>query len=126
VKKTASMTSILIKLAAIGSVIFSWYLFLGPIKGTQVLFPGQDKLAHLIVYSTLALIHGLSWAPKPIHLAISLFLHGVAIELIQPYVGRTFEWSDMLANAMGIFLGLALYRWPQMTHCKWPKRHQEN
>ena len=98
-KKTTSMACNLGKLAALSCIIFSWFLFLSPIKGTEVFFQGQDKLAHLMVYSALLLINGTFFKLDAKLIALVLFLQGVMIEFIQPYVGRSFEWGDMLANA---------------------------
>ncbi|MDQ7011973.1 MAG: hypothetical protein Q9M29_09140 [Mariprofundaceae bacterium] len=73
--------------------------------------PGGDKLHHAIAYAALMFPAALK---KPQHLrAIVLFYltwSGV-IELIQPYVNRYGEWSDLAANGTGLAIGWLVGRW---------------
>jgi len=67
-----------------------------------------DKLAHALAYAALVL--PLSTArPRiaPAAAAVAVFLGG-AIELLQPHVGRSGEWEDALANAVGAVAGAIL------------------
>jgi VanZ family protein len=70
--------------------------------------PGSDKLHHLIAYAALTFPLILR-KPRYWGLFLCFFLaYSGLIELIQPYVNRYGEWADMLANSLGIFIGLLL------------------
>jgi len=68
-----------------------------------------DKLQHFLAYGVWTLL--VSASPRgPRRIAAYLALvaaTGGAIELIQPYVGRTGSLLDMLANLAGIAAGMA-------------------
>ncbi|MCW8962973.1 MAG: VanZ family protein [Gammaproteobacteria bacterium] len=68
--------------------------------------PGSDKAHHVIAYAILMFPTALR-KPK-FWLLIGLFFlcWGGSIELLQPYVNRYGEWSDMIANAIGLICGL--------------------
>jgi hypothetical protein len=67
---------------------------------------GPDKLYHAIAFGALmlpcAILHprSLAWL-LPAALAF-----GAAIEIIQPWVGRSGEWADLVADAVGIAIGV--------------------
>ncbi|MBR9912890.1 MAG: VanZ family protein [Gammaproteobacteria bacterium] len=67
---------------------------------------GGDKLHHLLAYCALMFPVALR---KPAHWVwiglLFLALSG-AIELLQPLVNRYAQWSDLLANGLGLGLGL--------------------
>jgi len=70
--------------------------------------PGSDKTHHLIAYACLMLPAALR---RPKYLwAIALFFitWSGLIELIQPYVNRYGEWVDLLANTVGVAIGVLL------------------
>ena len=70
--------------------------------------PGSDKTHHFIAYAALAFPTALR---KPRQWPIIIFgfaLYSGLIELIQPLVNRYGEWMDFLANACGLFIGVAL------------------
>ena len=75
-------------------------------------FPGTDKTHHLIAYFILALPSGLKKTKNWILFLFLFILFGGVIEMIQPYVNRYGEWSDFLANSIGVlsgsFLGIIL------------------
>lgn len=72
---------------------------------------GWDKLDHLAAFAALALLARMGWPSlsRP-WLAGMLLVYGVVLEAAQahPLVGRTASVSDMIADALGIALGLAL------------------
>jgi VanZ family protein len=86
-----------------------------------------DKLAHAFVYFVLTLLLLWGWdryqtsqkAPVPSHNASGLYAFGLAggygalMEWVQGtfFPGRSFEFDDMIANAVGAAIGWAGYRW---------------
>jgi len=70
--------------------------------------PGTDKHHHLIAYAALVLPVAISRPKYWLWIVLALFVWGGVIELIQPYVNRWGEWSDLLANGLGVLLGLML------------------
>lgn len=80
----------------------------------EVAVPMLDKCAHFVVFGTLYFLWADAISKTKIEitmifrLAIALLLYGIIIELIQHYwyVSRTGDTLDVLANAIGIVLGL--------------------
>ncbi|MEC9407950.1 MAG: VanZ family protein [Abyssibacter sp.] len=71
-----------------------------------------DKLNHAIAYAVIAgwwaaLLPGRRWKAAAIALVFGLAMEGV--QGLLPY--RAFEWADMLANGVGVLLGLLLSLW---------------
>lgn len=72
---------------------------------------GWDKLNHVLAFAALAFCarhaaQGSRW-PAPIWLGL-VFAWGALIELAQTQVpGRHGEWSDLLADAVGMAIGMA-------------------
>jgi VanZ family protein len=73
-------------------------------------FKWGDKLAHATSYCVLMVWFAGLYARRHHGLvALALITLGIALELVQwtlPY--RSFEPADMLANAVGVFIGLVL------------------
>jgi VanZ family protein len=68
-----------------------------------------DKVMHGVAYAVLAFL-SLTVFRRRRHSLLALaatVATGPAIELVQPLTGRAFEWFDMLANLLGIIVGLA-------------------
>ena len=83
--------------------------------------PGTDKLHHVV--SCAALVLPMSFA-KPHQLwkyAVFGITLGIFIELAQPFVNRSGEVGDVLADACGIALGCAvgvgLRTWTIKVYC---------
>lgn len=67
--------------------------------------PGMDKLVHLLAFAALAA--PLAWR-YPRHwavVALAALAYGGMIEIVQPHLGRSAEWADGLADALGAFGG---------------------
>jgi VanZ family protein len=81
---------------------------------------GWDKLNHLAAFAALALCAVFGWRDaRAARLAWlpALLAYGAAIELLQRQVpNRSAEWSDLLADAIGIAAGALLAEW-------WLRRH---
>lgn len=74
--------------------------------------PLTDKQLHALAFGLLVMPVALTRPRALVWLAPVALLYGASIELIQPSVGRTGEWADLLADALGIALvcGLGLLR----------------
>ena len=70
--------------------------------------PGSDKTHHFIAYAALAFPTALRKPRQWPIIILGFALYSVLIELIQPLVNRYGEWMDFLANACGLFIGVAL------------------
>jgi len=68
----------------------------------------HDKILHFVAYFGLGLIGGIGWPERRSALLVSMPLFGMALECIQGLmiVGRSFDWLDGLANAIGLFVGV--------------------
>lgn len=71
---------------------------------------GWDKLNHLLAFASLALAACFSTGSGPLpalRSALALLAYGGLIEVLQTLLPpRQGEWADLLADAMGIGLGL--------------------
>ncbi len=110
-------------IAAVPGAVRSWkvlllllvvavsYLALIPMPPKGVDF-GWDKLNHLLAFAALALAACLSYPASRrtrILLLCGLLGFGGLIEILQLFVpGRSSEWGDLFADAIGIALGAAL------------------
>lgn len=78
---------------------------------------GTDKLAHFAVYAVFGALLGYARDRQRLHwlgpLALGL-LYAASDEWHQSLVpGRTAEWGDWVADALGVAAGLGLYHhWP--------------
>ena len=75
---------------------------------------GWDKLNHTLAFASLAFTGRLGLATKraPWWLPVTLLLFGGLIELLQLAVpGRSSEWADLLADAIGLAAGWVLACW---------------
>jgi glycopeptide antibiotics resistance protein len=86
-----------------------------------VLFPHADKLIHMGMYGgfTFLLLWGWPRTFKGIRELLPLLIilvYGFVVELLQQYasIGRSFEFTDILANITGFVPGWLFYRF-----CKW-------
>jgi VanZ family protein len=72
---------------------------------------GNDKTDHILAFATLAMLGRLGWSRSRARLiAILLLLFGVVIELSQatPIIHRDADVRDVLADALGILVGLSV------------------
>lgn len=68
--------------------------------------PLTDKQLHALAFAALVLPLGWLRPRHALWLAPLALGYGGAIELLQPLVGRSAEWGDLLADAIGIGAGL--------------------
>lgn len=75
------------------------------------LFNWWDKAQHAVAFAVLCSLGLAAYPKRAPALVIGLTLMGGCIELIQAATGwRYGEWFDWLADAVGIALGLLLWR----------------
>lgn len=69
-----------------------------------------DKAQHAFGFGWLALFGLLSYPQRPVRVALLLLVYGGAIELAQAATGwRYGEWTDLLADGVGIVLGALIW-----------------
>lgn len=93
----------------IASLTVVAFFSLQPGTGVPPLFPGADKVAHILAYCWLAalalrvfLLRGPAFTA-----AWSMILYGAALEVGQRFVpGRHPSLGDILANMLGVALGV--------------------
>ena len=75
---------------------------------------GWDKLAHTLIFLAIELTCFyllypiINYHPSPRITFLILFLLGIFLEFIQLLNGREFSYLDMLANGLGIILGILI------------------
>ena len=75
-------------------------------------FNWWDKAQHAIGFGTLAVLAALAYPlVSRYRLAVLLCLQGVAIEVLQYWGGFRFgDWEDAVADAVGVVLGLIVFK----------------
>lgn len=69
---------------------------------------GSDKLLHLAAWGLAVIPAALALGGRVLPVVALFLVWSIAIEFVQPFVGRFFEGADMLANAVGLSLGAGL------------------
>ena len=115
-------------LAAISWAGLIFYLSSQPSIETPALFPGQDKLFHLIAFGILGFLAMGSRPPahtiKQVwQVALAVMLYGILDELHQYWVpGRSADVYDAIADTLGGLLGAwAMYYLAGILHRQLPK-----
>ena len=86
---------------------------------------GGDKIGHFVAYAGLTFWFGMLYAGPRRRLAIALAftLMGVAIEFLQGLTDyRSFEVADIVADAVGTVIGVALLHTPLANALDWVER----
>ncbi len=88
----------------------------GKVSKPALLFPGEDKVVHMLEYGVLGILLMrclLSWKESAANLGIAIFigtLYGMSDEYHQSFVpGRYVEAEDVLADFIGVTLASILY-----------------
>lgn len=72
---------------------------------------GWDKRNHLLAFGSLAFVAELAFWPatrRPLKVLLGLLAFGGFIEIVQSQIPeRSAEWADLLADGLGIAIGLA-------------------
>ncbi len=91
--------------ATLGLAALIAWLTLTPVSGPPPALSHIDKVYHLIAFGTLILPCALFSRERLTWFMVCALIFAGAIELIQPYVGRSGEWLDFVADGVGIGLG---------------------
>lgn len=76
-----------------------------------------DKWTHFVMYGGSCTVmwweylrchRRMNWPKMWLYAIIGMMVLGGVIEILQPYVGRSGEWLDFGADAVGILLGAAI------------------
>ena len=80
--------------------------------GTSLPTTGWDKTNHLLGFAVLSLLARCAYARLGVvGTLVGLLLFGVLIELLQAMTPDRFsEWGDLVANGVGIVVGLVLFQ----------------
>lgn len=113
-----------------GLIVLITVLSLMPMGPPPVQIPNGDKLNHALAYITLTWWFGQLHSRRlraRIGLVLALLGYGVGIELAQSLTSyRSADAADLVANAVGIALGLLVLRTPAGRLYGWlaqgPKR----
>ena len=96
----------------VGGIIF---FSLIPSPPETLSFHGGDKLIHLTIYAVMMLWFGFIYLPGRKYMihGLTFISLGILLEVIQGILGyRSFEYLDMLSNAIGVLIGWVLSRTP--------------
>jgi VanZ family protein len=103
-----------------------WLIYLGILATLSLIagndlpqlavFAGFDKLVHSCLYFGLTLLgcwtlHAELKNSRIILIALFCLLWGLVMEIsqLEMKLGRAFEWTDEVANGIGILVGIGLY-----------------
>jgi VanZ family protein len=108
------MTKWIITVVWFFSIVLVGWLSLTPRIEIPYQFSGADKLAHCLAYAWLAILPFFAFARMRAALAEAFLMVplGIALELAQRYIpGRDFSVADMIANSVGVALGIIIARY---------------
>ena len=81
---------------------------------------GSDKTHHLLAYGVLMYWWGMLRPSRRLVWALSLVALGLVLEFLQSFTPHRFmEWTDALANALGVVLALGLLASPASGLLGW-------
>ncbi|WPL10769.1 putative integral membrane protein [Thiorhodovibrio litoralis] len=91
--------------------------------GVPAGFEGGDKLQHLLAYMVLGFWFAVLYPRERRLILLGLILLGAALEAVQGLVpARMASPFDLLADALGVFLGVLLARSPAQGLFGWVER----
>lgn len=67
--------------------------------------PGCDKVHHVLAFMALTLPSAAFYPKALLRVVLAAALYAALIEIIQPFVGRSGEIADFLADLLGIAIG---------------------
>lgn len=70
---------------------------------------GWDKTNHLLAFCLLAMLGNQAYRSRTVMVLLGLLAYGGMIEVLQSFTpDRMAEWADLLADSLGLAMGLAL------------------
>jgi VanZ family protein len=70
---------------------------------------GWDKTNHLLAFCVLAILGNQAYRGRTDMVLLGLLIYGGLIEILQSFTpDRMAEWADLLADGLGLLVGLAL------------------
>lgn len=105
-----------LRLALMVQIVVVLFLALTP-RPPPALDLGWDKLNHLMAFAVMACTGILGFALRWRLVGVGLLAYGMLIEWLQSMTpDRQAQWQDVLANGLGIILGLCLGAWLVHRH----------
>ena len=92
------------------AVLLSISVLFAPPSDVPSAPPGEDKLVHASLFGLLALTGRWAGVSRAV-LAAVLVLYGAASEAIQGLIGRDAAVGDLLADVVGVLVGLVAWQW---------------
>lgn len=77
---------------------------------------GSDKIQHILAFAALTLPSAVFYPKALLHVMAAAVVYGAAIEIIQPYVGRSSELADFIADLVGVGLGATIGRFLRISY----------
>ena len=77
---------------------------------------GSDKVHHILAFAALTLPSAVFYPKALLRVMVVAVVYGAAIEILQPYVGRSSELADFIADLVGIGLGATIGWFLRMGH----------
>jgi VanZ family protein len=109
-----------LRIAFWGGVVAVLALSLAPVT-TPMPSTGWDKSNHLLAFSTLAFLAHCAYPGRTVTVLAGLLAYGGLIEVLQSFTpDRAAEWADLLADGVGLLLGVMLARLASRRIAKWP------
>ena len=94
------------------AIIVSYIAAVLPQNMAPVIGSFSDKTHHILAFTILALLLRLGYKINYLYAFLILLGYGAFIELSQLYaVNRSAEINDFLADGIGSFIGLVLYKY---------------
>jgi VanZ family protein len=104
---------------AIGWAMVVTVILLSLIPLEADLSEGKDKWSHFVAYGLMTFWFCLLYF-KQGQWAAAFIAMGIVIEVLQSYTGyRSFEYADMVADAIGVLLGWFLAQTPLRSLLQW-------
>jgi VanZ family protein len=92
------------------AVLVSLAVLFAPASDVPSSPPGVDKLVHASLFAALALTGRWAGVARAV-LAAVLVLYAASSEVIQGLIGRDAAVGDLLADVVGVLLGLLVWQW---------------
>jgi VanZ family protein len=96
------------------AVLVSLAVLFAPPADVPTAPPGVDKLVHGTVFVALAVTGRWAGAGRTV-LAVVLGVYAVASEIVQGLIGRDAAWGDVVADLVGLVVGLVVWHWSSGT-----------